>query len=195
MTIRPKRLLAVLSGAFFAAALIISATFGWFRYRAAFRDFDVSEVAAGPCLHPLANVSVPRVMSEHESRLLVMQLVSGNGRKCTAIVELAAAGFEISPPENIRKVDLGGQNQAATITWSVAPRQAGSYAIHIRAGMDEQNIGIEVTNILGLSAKTALILDYVCWSLGALLSVQWWIDKISAWRSARRPSSVDSPTG
>lgn len=133
-------------------------------------------MAGGPCLHPLAAVSVPRIMSERESHLLVVQVASDDGTRCTAAVEVATAGFEISPPETKRSLDLTSDQPEGTLRWLLAPRRAGDYSILVTSGLDSSTTGVVVTTVLGFSARTAQVLTYLSYALGSVLTVPWWVE-------------------
>lgn len=170
-----------------AVALATSIWLAWLYLQARHRDVWMGAASSGPCLHPLVGVSIPRIMSERESHVLQVHLAADTQTKCTATIEVGAAGFEISPPETTRSVELDKDQPEGTISWVLAPRQAGEYIILIASGFDTRRVGIVVTNVFGLSARTALVITWACYALGSALTIPWWLDRL---KRRRRPSRI-----
>jgi hypothetical protein len=144
-------------------------------------------VSYAPCKDPLAGVDVSRVMSDHQSQPFVVHLARDEGHPCVATVEIAAAGFDISPTETTRKIDLTPSQPVESVVWMIAAKQMGEYSIAVRAGQDREVIGVVVTNVFGLSVRTAYLLTYASVALGSLLSVPWWVER---WQKRRQRAAA-----
>jgi hypothetical protein len=180
-----RRVLLVGGCGLLSAALYVGITIVRLHRRAHRQDIYVHSAAVAPCLHPIASISAPRVMSERESHPLVVHLASEGNEKCEAAVRLAAVGFEVSPPEMEQRIQLGPERPRGEVTWVIAPRQVGEYVVDVSSAFDHNFVSIVVTNILGLRARNAQLMVYLAGALGSILTVPWWLDRIKGWRSSR----------
>lgn len=141
------------------------------------KDDSGSFVSGEPYLHPLdvARVS-ERTMKENESQALTVDLVNRSGQEYEVMVKLSAPNFDISPSEQSQTITLPSQGNASVI-WILTPKRAGVFEISISAGYDNQVIGINVTNLLGLSPVQAQLLSYMGSFFGPMLTAPWWYQK------------------
>jgi len=144
---------------------------------AAIKDHLITTISAGECLHPLGGAHVSkRTMTENESQALTVDLVNQNGQECEVTAKLSAPNFDIAPSEESQTITLPSHGNASLV-WILTPQKTGVFEVLISAESDYQVIGINVTNLLGLSPIQAQLLSYIGSFFGPMLTAPWWYEK------------------
>jgi hypothetical protein len=132
-----------------------------------------------------------RVITESESVSLTIDIVNKSAEECSVIVKVWSADFEISPREEITGVDVtlapnGGSGKLIKI---LSPRKMGSFKVVANVNNDVEEIGIVVTNALGLTAFQAQLFSVIASILGPVLTFPWWYEKWKESKKRKRSTS------
>jgi hypothetical protein len=127
------------------------------------------------------------VISEKESATLRIVLQNGGSKECEVKVSVRAPNFELYPAETTKKMTIPPEEQNATISWTIKPKERGQQSVSVSAGFDSAEVDIAVTTVLGLSAAQAQIFGYIGSFLGPALTFPWLYDKWKGRSKGKKP--------
>lgn len=141
---------------------------------------DTSEVNHGmvigdpPCTW--VAVIAERVMSENETRALVVEARNQTPDDCKSVVRIAAPSFLISPrsEEQTLAVPAG---RTGSVAWVLSPSKTGTFDIVVSDVLSTYALGLRVTDVLGMSAGQARVVSIIASVFGPMCTFPWWIDK------------------
>jgi hypothetical protein len=129
----------------------------------------------GKCFHPIIDAEIARrVISINESEAITVKLTNSDTQPCTVKVKISAPNFKLDQ-DNENTVELPPK-ETVTLPFIITPTSLGSQKIAICAGLDTKIIGIKVTDVLGLNAKTSKIMSYVGTFLGSGFTLTWLVE-------------------
>ncbi len=139
--------------------------------------------SADPCYYPLQDASLERrTMSLKESQILKVILASNSMTECQTTVRVQAPNFESGDAYWMRTVTLPPMAKEIELLWVLVPKDLGTHKIFVsveNVALSNIQLGVTVTNILGLDAFWLQIAVIVGLVLGPLLSIPWWLDRFS----------------
>ncbi len=124
-----------------------------------------------------------KVMSVSDSQKLTATLVNQGQKKCRVSITIDAPNFTTGG-EKKQTFSIDKQTRA-DFNWVLSPDKPGTYTVIISIStgddppkiIDSKDVGISVTNILGLSASQASLFSIASSVFGPILTVPFWWDK------------------
>lgn len=111
-----------------------------------------------------------RVMSETDTIAITAVLSNKSDKECDVVLSLTVPNFEVDPAERSLVVLRPGM-RTESFVWLLTPQKQGSFQARITAEVDglvrvNHIVGLAVTNILGLSPRSAKIASILGTFLG-----------------------------
>lgn len=187
-----KTLLGVLGAVLFAAGIVFAGAILVNTAGAAARDTsDINHgmVIGDPPCDWKASIS-DRVMSENETRALVINTTNQFDEPCRSQIRIAAPGFLITPRSEEQTLAVPPKRSGA-VAWVLSPGKTGTFDVVVSDSLSTYALGVRVTDVLGLSAVQARIVSVIASVLGPMCTFPWWFDKwLQRRRRAERPEAA-----
>ncbi len=144
-------------------------------------DEQTIHAAISEDLPPLCSwdVNLPeRIMAENRSQAVVVRAANSADRECQSALAFRAPGFDVSPAKEEQKIAIpaGGNG---SLSWILTPRRTGTFQITVSDLLNTRVMGIDVTDVYGLTAVQAKLVSLVGGLFGPMLTMPWWVEK---WR-------------
>lgn len=131
-------------------------------------------------------VAMPdRVMTENTTQAIIVETFNPNKKDCETYLSLRSPGFNIQPAREEQKINLE-PNKKGSISWIITPQKSGNFEITLSDIINTKILGINVTNMFGLSAFQAKILSVIGSLFGPMFTIPWWWDRFKK----RRPENI-----
>jgi hypothetical protein len=133
-----------------------------------------------------------RVMAENRSQAVVVRTANPADRECQVTLAFRAPGFDVSPAKEEQKVALpaGGKG---SLSWILTPRRTGAFQITVSDILNTQVMGIDVTDVYGLTAIQAKLFSLIGSLFGPMLTMPWWVERWRQRKEKREPPRKAQP--
>lgn len=153
------------------------------------KDFHFFVPATGGgCRNSISSVDVSRrTMTENESQAVTVILSNHWDMDCAETITINAPNFDISPYEQEKSITIP-KGESHSEIWILTPRRVGAFeiAVGIESSGESQTVGINVTNLLGLTAGQAQMISYIGSFLGPILTAPWWLELLKKSKSKNK---------
>lgn len=130
-----------------------------------------------------------RVMAENESLAVSVNVTDPDPKPCRSTLALRAPGFDISPTQEEQTITVP-PGQHGSLAWIVTPRKTGAYEVAVADVLTTRNLGLTVTNVLGLTSFQAQLLATLGTFFGPVFTFPWWFERWQR-RKQRPPARPD----
>jgi hypothetical protein len=151
------------------------------------RDVKQGMVIGEPLCAWVAEIT-DRVMSENETRALMVRADNKTDESCKSMVRLVSPGFSVNPREEEQTLAVPA-GRSGSLAWVLTPNKTGSFEIIVTDDLTTQSLGLQVTDVLGFTVEQAKLLSWLGSVLGPMCTFPWWVEK---WLQRRKRIS-DKP--
>jgi hypothetical protein len=160
-------------------------------------DGGAGYVSSTPCKSAITwNAALDRrVMSVSDTQVLTVTIVNkAKTVTCDEEIDIAALTFNLSP--NGSKTAIVPPLSSRKLQWVLEPTQLGTFEIIVANSSieDEQDLGVTITNIFGLTIWQAQLLSYIGTFLGTflgpILTVTWFYERWKEYKEHKKSTNA-----